>query len=152
MNVDWGRRMRLLMQARTLCCLVLAFVPVLSKCSHTPTRDPRLLIFDKFLHAETYDEVKPFVSGVLAQRFASLDSKSRDEAVKGITSVRSLHYDPRIVDADASNSFLVFDRPQPGSAHQTRIAFLLSRQADGSWTVANRGMPDLVITSFWKQQ
>ena len=94
--------MRLRTQAQILSCVALAVVPILCTCSKAAHRDPRLLMFDKFLRADTSDQSKPLVSGVLARQFATLDAKAREEAVKGITSVRSLHYDPRIVNVDSA--------------------------------------------------
>jgi len=52
-----------------------AFFLVLLPLASGASPDARILLFEKFNRANTYEEIKPLVSGVLANQLAELSTK-----------------------------------------------------------------------------
>jgi hypothetical protein len=116
----------------------------------TSAQDSRVALFEAYNGARTYDDVKPLVSDVLAQQYAAVASNDSQQAQKILAQQQLASYRSRIVEIDGSTSFLVLERVQPKLGHDTSSqAYLLTKSALGTWTLANRMLPDSVIKSLW---
>jgi hypothetical protein len=120
---------------------------VVALCAGCHSQDSRLATFEKFNHASTYEQARPLVSGVLAVQLDALNS--RQQVPKALSSLHLLSYDPRIVDIDENTSFLVLDNVKSDTVKQSRQTYLLSRDPEKHWTLANRLMGENVLKSLW---
>jgi hypothetical protein len=110
--------------------------------------DPRIELFEKFNRANSYEEVKPLVSGVLAGQLAQLSSRP-EAATAALNHLRLVSYHPRIVEMNSENSFLVLEHAKNAGAKEEVQAYLLTQNEKQKWTLANRVMPQSVIPSLW---
>jgi uncharacterized protein (TIGR02246 family) len=60
---------------KTCAFLLVALSVLLLASAYSVAPDPRILLFEKFNRANNYDEIKPLVSGVLANQLAALSTK-----------------------------------------------------------------------------
>ena len=118
--------------------------------SATHAQDTRIAVFDAYNSARTYEDVKPLVSAVLAQQYAAVAARDPRRAQEILAQQQLASYRSRIVDIDGTNSFLVLEHVQPKLGHETSSqAYLVTKSADGKWTLANRLPADSVIKSLW---
>jgi hypothetical protein len=133
--------------AATVCAALLVVAGV------TDAEDVRLTLFETYNSARTYDDVKPLVSGALAQQYAAVASRDVRLIPDILTQQQLAAYRPRLVEIDGSNSFLVLENVRPMRGSDTSAqAYLLARNGAGRWTLANRMAPDSVIKSLWTRQ
>ena len=130
-----------------VACLF-AFFLVLLPLASGASPDTRILLFEKFNRANTYEEIKPLVSGVLANQLAELSTKP-DEMHRALNYFQLVSYDPRIVEINDKTSFLVLEHAKSKVSKNERAAYLLSRSDGKNWTLASRVMAQSVITSLW---
>jgi len=114
-------------------------------------QDARIAVFERYNHATTYDDIRPIVSDVLAQQYASIAASKDPGRLPQILALQQLtSYRPRIVEIDESTSFLVLEDVTPKSSRGIGAqAYLMSRGPDSAWTLANRMLPDSVIKTLW---
>jgi len=113
-------------------------------------QDPRIAVFEAYNSARTYDDVKPLVSGVLAQQYTAVASRDPQRVLQILAQQQLASYRSRIVEIDGTNSFLVLERVQPKLGRDTSSqAYLVTKSVDGTWTLANRMLPDSIIKSLW---
>jgi hypothetical protein len=113
-------------------------------------QDPRISLFDRYNHARTYDEIKPLVSGVLAQTVETVVSRDAQRLPQILAGQRLTSYRPRIVEIDDATSFLVLENITSDSFRDmSPQAYVLSKGPNGAWTLANRLMPDSVLKTLW---
>lgn len=129
-------------------CLLLVdiLVLLLTACE---ARDPRIVLFQKFNGATTYEEARPLLSGVLASQFDALQGRPNEQTSKVLDSLRLTSYEPRIVEVNANTSFLVLDNPKSNKGQKATQSYLLVRDDGKGWTLANRLEADLVMKSLW---
>ena len=131
----------------------LVFLALAACMGLAAAQDARISAFDKYNHAATYDEIKPVVSGVLAQQYALLASRAGQQFSQVLNQQQLTSYSPRLVDVDNATSFLVVDSGTSKSGRDVRSqAYLLSKNADGNWTVANRFMSDSIVRTLWTER
>ena len=113
-------------------------------------QDARISVYDRYNRASTYDEIKPLISGVLAQQFAVVASRDARRLEELLKQQQLASYRPRIVNIDNATSFLVLDNVKSTSQRNTRAqAYVMSKSPAGAWTLANRVMPDAVLKTLW---
>jgi hypothetical protein len=114
-------------------------------------QDARIAVFDRYNRATTYDDIRPIVSGVLAQQYASIAASRDPGRLPQILAQQQLtSYRPRIVELDESSSFLVLEDVTPKSSRdRSAQAYLMSKGTDSAWTLANRMLPESVIKTLW---
>lgn len=112
-------------------------------------RDPRIVLFQRFNGATSYEEARPLLSGVLARQLDGLQGRPKEQTSKVLDSLRLTSYEPRIVEVNANTSFLVLDNPKSNQGQKARQSYLLVRDDGKHWTLANRLEPDLVMKSLW---
>lgn len=126
--------------------LVDILVLLLAACQ---AHDPRIVLFQKFNGAKTYEEARPLLSGVLARQLDSLQARPKEQTLKVLDSLRLTSYEPRIVEVNANTSFLVLDSPKSAEGQKAPQSYLLVRDDGKHWTLANRVEADLVMKSLW---
>jgi hypothetical protein len=112
-------------------------------------RDPRIVLFQRFNVATTYEEARPLLSGVLARQLESLQGRPKEQTLRVLDSLRLTSYEPRIVEVNVNTSFLVLDNPKSNQGQKARQSYLLVRDDGKHWTLANRLEADLVMKSLW---
>jgi hypothetical protein len=113
-------------------------------------QDARIAMFDRYNHATTYDDIKPILSAVLAQQYASIVSRNPERLPQILAQQQLTSYRPRIVEIDESTSFLVLeDVTSKSSRDRSAQAYLLSKGPDSAWTLANRMLPESIIKTLW---
>ena len=112
-------------------------------------QDARISIFERYNQATTYDAIKPLVSGVLAEQYAFVVSHDAQTLPRLIAQQQLTSYRPRIVEIDDATSFLVLENVTPKTGADTSAQAYLLRRSAGSWTLANRLMPDSVLKTLW---
>ncbi len=113
-------------------------------------QDARMSVFDRYNHASTYDDIKPVVSGVLAQQYAVLASRDARQLEQLLKQQQLASYRPRIVNIDNATSFLVLDNVKSTSQRDTSAqAYVMSKSPSGIWTLANKVMPGAVLKALW---
>jgi len=113
-------------------------------------QDARIAIFDRYNHATTYDDIKPIVSAVLAQQYASIASRTPERLPQILAAQQLTSYRPRIVEIDESTSFLVLeDIVSKSSQDRSAQAYLMSKGQNSAWTLANRMLSESVIKTLW---
>jgi hypothetical protein len=120
-------------------------------CVSGRATDARIELFEKFNRANSYQEVKPLVSGVLAGQLVQLSSRP-EAATAALNHMRLGSYDPRIVEMNSENSFLVLEHAKNAGAKEEVQAYLVSRSDNKKWTLANCVMPQSVIPSLWTNE
>jgi len=107
-------------------------------------------VFDLYNRARTYDEIKPIVSGVLAQQYAAVATRDPQQLPRILAQQHVESYRARVVEIDGATSFLVLENvtSKSSGANQPQ-AYLLAKQPSGGWTLANRMMPDSVLKTLW---
>lgn len=126
--------------------LVAILVLLLTACE---ARDPRIVLFQRFNDATTYEEARPLLSDVLARQLDALQGRPKEQTTKVLDSLRLTSYEPRIVEVNANTSFLVLDNPKSNKGQKARQSYLLVRDDGKQWTLANRLEADLVMKSLW---
>jgi len=126
--------------------LVEILVLLLTACE---ARDPRIVLFERFNGATTYEEARPLLSGLLAKQFEALQGRPKEETLKVLDSLRLASYEPRVVEVNANTSFLVLDNPKSDKGQKARQSYLLVRDDGKHWTLANRLEADQVMKSLW---
>jgi len=134
---------------RFVCCLAVIIACRDTGISGTPM-DPRILTFEKFNRAQTYDEIKPLVSGLLARQLAEMGARP-EEMRRILKSLQFSSYEPRIVEINDNTAFLVLEHATSAVQKDKRDAFLLSRRT-GEWKLENRVDPRAVVKSLVAQQ
>ena len=134
---------------RAACGVALsAFVAVV-----TSAQDARVALFDTYNNARTYEQVQPLVSGFLAQQYAEVARRNPQQIPAILAQQQLASYRARIVDIDASTSFLVLEQIATKSGAGTSSqAYLVTKTTAGAWTLANRGMADSIIVALWTRQ
>lgn len=113
-------------------------------------QDARIALFDRYNHASTYDDIKPLVSGVLAQQYAFVGLHDAQQLQQILTQQRLTSYRPRIVEIDDATSFLVLDNVTSTSSREpSGQAYVLAKSPTSDWTLANRLMADSVLKTLW---
>jgi hypothetical protein len=113
-------------------------------------QDARMLVFDRYNHATTYDDVKPIVSAVLAQQYAAVASRDPERLPQILAQQQLTSYRPRIVEIDESTSFLVLENvTSKSSRDRSAQAYLMAKGPGSAWTLANRMLADSVIKTLW---
>jgi len=113
-------------------------------------QDARIAVFDRYNHATTYDEIRPILSEVLAQQYATVFSRNPERLPQILAQQQLTSYRPRIVEIDESTSFLVLqDVTSKSSRGGSTQAYLMSKGQSSAWTLANRMLPESVIKSLW---
>jgi hypothetical protein len=113
-------------------------------------QDARIAVFDRYNHATTYDDIRPILSEVLAQQYASIVSRNPERLPTILAQQQLTSYRPRIVEIDESTSFLVLeDVTSKSSRGGSTQAYLMSKGQNSAWTLANRMLPESVIKSLW---
>jgi hypothetical protein len=113
-------------------------------------QDARISVFDRYNHATTYDDIKPILSGVLAQQYTWITTHDPQRLLQILERQQLTAYRPRIVEIDATTSFLVLENVASKSSRDTwPQAYLMSKSRDGSWTLANRMMSESLIKTVW---
>src|SRR5262249_50896571 len=113
-------------------------------------QDARISVFEQYNRARTFDEIKPLVSDVLAAQFAYVAAHDPQRLPQILAQQQLASYRPRIVEIDNTASFLVLENVAPKSSRDTSPqAYLLSKQASGGWTLANRLTPDSILKTLW---
>jgi len=82
----------------------LVFLALAACMGLAAAQDARISAFDKYNHAATYDEIKPVVSGVLAQQYALLASRAGQQFSQVLNQQQLTSYSPRLVDVDNATS------------------------------------------------
>lgn len=133
-----------------LCGLLLSFAFLTRQ--HVAAADPRILLFETFNRATNYNEVKPLVSDGLAQGLDFTNTQHPDQIVKALNYLQFIAYQPRLVELDPNNSFLVLEHAKSKfeSNKEERAVYLLSRRG-GNWTIARRMEPQQIIFSLWSR-
>jgi hypothetical protein len=117
------------------------------------TTDPRTMLFEKYNKASTYEEIGPLLSGLLAKQFAALASLDRKQFLQVVNNQQLISYSPRFVDIDDKTSFLVVDNAKSKSGQNvTGWVYLLSKNAVGDWTLANKFTADSIIKTLWMEK
>src|SRR5262245_26543951 len=102
----------------------------------TTAQDMRLALFETYNSAHTYDDVKPLVSGTLAQQYAALASKNARLIPDILAQQQLASYRPRVVDIDGRNSFVVLENVRPRRGGDTSAqAYLLAKDGADRWTL-----------------
>jgi hypothetical protein len=113
-------------------------------------QDARLSLFDRYNHAGTYQDIKPLVSGMLAQQYAFVASHDAQQLQQLMAQQQLTSYRPRIVNIDNTTSFLVLENVMSRYSRDTDAqAYLVAKGSDGTWTLANRLTPDSVFKTLW---
>jgi hypothetical protein len=113
-------------------------------------QDARISVFDRYNHATTYDEIKPILSAVLAQQYASIVSRNPERLSQILAQQQLTSYRSRLVEIDESTSFLVLeDVTSKFSQNKSAQAYLMSKGPDSAWTLANRMLPESIIKTLW---
>jgi hypothetical protein len=135
---------------RLRASLLLFFTASVCAAGAAGDKDARLSLFDAYNHAQTYDAIKPLVSGVLARQYAAIASQDAQQLQQVLTQQQLLSYRPRLVDIDAATSFLVLEDVMSKSNQATSArAYLVSKNRAGDWTLADSMMPDSVLKTLW---
>jgi hypothetical protein len=115
--------------------------------------DSRILLFQKFNRATTYDEVRPLVSGDLARGLEFTSRQHPDLMGTALNYLQFISYEPHIVELNPNNSFLVLEHGKPrlgrDNHREERAVYLLSRVDGINWTIARRMERQQIITSLW---
>jgi hypothetical protein len=137
--------------ARPIGRLRAALPPLLAACvCVAEAQDARISLFDRYNRANTYDDVKPLISGTLAQQYAFVVSHTPQQLQQILRQQQLTSYRPRIVDIDNATSFLVLESLTSTSSRDASAqAYVVSKGPAGEWTLANRLMPDSVIRTLW---
>jgi hypothetical protein len=69
-------------------------------------QDARLSLFERYNHARTYEDIKPLVSGTLAQQYAFVASHDAQQLQQLMAQQQLTSYRSRIVNIDNRTSFL----------------------------------------------
>ncbi len=133
---------------QSLLIVILSVSAILVSCSQKES-DPRLVVFEKFNRAATYEDAKPLLSGILASQLSGLNSRNAADVTKVLNSLKLTSYTPRIVDVNATTSFLVLENAQSSTGRKPTQTYLLTRDAAGVWTLENRVAKDSVVKSLW---
>ena len=113
-------------------------------------QDARISIFDRYNRATTYDDIKPILSGVLAQQYTWLATHDPQRLPQILALQQLTAYRPRFVEIDEATSFLVLENVTSKSSRDTQPqAYLMSKSRDGSWTLANRMLSESLIKTVW---
>jgi hypothetical protein len=113
-------------------------------------QDPRISLFDRYNRARTYDDIRPLVSGVLAQQYAFVASHDARQLQPMLMQQRLTSYRPRIVEIDDATGFLVLDSVTSTPSRDTRaLAYVLAKSPAGDWTLANRLTADSILKTLW---
>ena len=116
-------------------------------------QDARLALFEAYNHATTYEEIKPIVSGVLAQQYAFIASHDAPRLPEILAHQKVTSYKARIVDIDDATSFLVLEQVTSASSRGAGPqAYLVAKNPAGTWTLANRMMADSVVKTLWTRR
>ena len=113
-------------------------------------QDARIAVFERYNHATTYDDIRPILSAVLAQQYASIVSRNPERLPQILAAQQLTSYRPRIVEIDESTSFLVLeDIVSKSSQDRSAQAYLMSKGQNSAWTLANRMLSESVIKTLW---
>lgn len=137
---------------RTIVGGVSVFFGLLTLLAAAAT-DSRILLFEKFNRATTYDEVRPLVSGDLARGLEFTSKQHPDLMGTALNYLQFISYEPRVVELNSNNSFLVLEPGKPrlerGDHREEQAVYLVTRDNGTNWTIARRMQTQQIITSLW---
>lgn len=117
--------------------------------------DPRILLFEKFDRANTYDEVRTLISGDLARGLEFTNRQHPDLMVTALNYLQFISYQPHIVELTSNNSFLILEHVKPklprDNDNEQRAVYLLTRSDGVNWTIARRMETQQIISSLWSR-